>query len=88
MKTYKYSMDDKFKNMTYDDFFYYCEERACDGRWSLEEALLCLEIIERLKNIRVYTRVYTFSFYNKNKTIKAREEEWNIIKKNIFKEGL
>lgn len=73
-------MENKFKNMSYDEFFNYCEERACDGRWSLEEAILCLNILEHLWSIKVYT--YRI-FLSRNKTKKAREDEWNKIKEFI-----
>ena len=57
--------------------FYDCEELACDGRWGLEEAVLCLGIIRHLQSIRETT----FIFYNKKKTRKAREDEWERMKK-------
>ena len=69
----------KYESMSYEEFFNYCEERACDGRWGLEEAVLCLGIIKHLQSIRETT----FIFYNKKKTRKAREEEWEIMKKYI-----
>lgn len=77
-------MNNKFENMTHEDFLKYCEARACDGQWNIEEALLCLGVIKHLNNIKKCT----FKFYSKNKTKKAREEEWEILKKCIFKEGL
>ena len=70
-------MKEKFKDMSYEEFFNYCEERACDGRWGLGEALLCLEIIKHMNDIRICT----FKFYNKKKTKQAREAEWERIKK-------
>ena len=70
-------MVNKFKNMTFDEFFNYCEERACDGRWGLEEAVLCLGIIKHMQQIRIYT----FMFYDTKKTKKAREDEWERMKK-------
>ena len=70
-------MKEKFKDMSYEEFFNYCEERACDGRWGLEEAVLCLGIIRHLQSIRVTT----FIFYSKKKTKKAREAEWERMKK-------
>ncbi len=72
-------MNNKFKNMTHEDFLNYCEARACDGQWSLDEALVCLGAIKRLQSIRMTT----FMFYSKKKTKKAREEEWEIMKKYI-----
>ena len=74
-------MKNEFTNMTYEEFFNYCEERACDGQWDLNEAILCFGVIKHLQKIRVTT----FIFYSKKKTRKAREDEWERIK-NIFKE--
>ena len=70
-------MKEKFKDMSYEEFFNYCEERACDGRWGLEEAVLCLGIIRHMQQIRIYT----FMFYDAKKTKKAREAEWERMKK-------
>mgnify|MGYP003557472342 FL=1 len=70
-------MKEKFKDMSYEEFFNYCEERACDGRWGLEEAVLCLGIIKHMQQIRIYT----FMFYDAKKTKKAREDEWERMKK-------
>ena len=70
-------MKEKFKDMSYDEFFNYYEERACDGRWSLEEAVLCLGIVKHLQSIRVTT----FIFHSKKKTKKAREAEWERMRK-------
>ena len=72
-------MKEKFKDMSYEEFFNYCEERACDGRWGLEEAVLCLGIIRHMQQIRIYT----FMFYDAKKTKKAREDEWERMKKYI-----
>ena len=72
-------MKEKFKDMSYEEFFNYCEERACDGRWGLEEAVLCLGIIKHMQQIRIYT----FMFYDTKKTKKAREDEWERMKKYI-----
>ena len=67
----------KYESMSYEEFFNYCEERACDGRWGLEEAVLCLGIIKHMQQIRIYT----FMFYDAKKTKKAREDEWERMKK-------
>ena len=70
-------MNKKFENMSYDDFYTYCELRACDGQWDLKESLLCLGALKHLQSIRRTT----FMFYSKKKTRKAREAEWEIMKK-------
>lgn len=31
--------------MTFKDFEKWCEERACDGLWGFQEAVLCTDII-------------------------------------------
>lgn len=72
-------MNNKFENMTHEDFLNYCEARACDGQWDLNEALMCLGALKHLQSIRMTT----FMFYSKKKTRKAREEKWEIMKKYI-----
>lgn len=66
-----------FKNMTYKEFFKYCEERACDGRWSLNEASTCLAIIDKIEAIKVK------GFFKKKQTEKAKEEAWQQIIRGI-----
>ena len=60
------------KRMTYKEFKAYCNERACDGKWSFDEALNCIAIIDKIDAIKV--RV--LGFYSKKQTDEAREEAW------------
>lgn len=36
--------------MKYKEFNDWCNERACDGRWGLKEAILCVGICETISN--------------------------------------
>lgn len=39
--------------MTYAEFFNWCEERACDGRWSMSEAIYCISVIKQVESVCV-----------------------------------
>lgn len=34
--------------MTYKEFNTWCNQRACDGRWGMNEAMMCCDIITRI----------------------------------------
>ena len=34
--------------MTYKEFVQWCNERACDGRWGLLTAMVCIDIIDSM----------------------------------------
>ena len=63
-------MDIKLENMSYQEFKKYCSDRACDGQWSMLEAMACLNVIEEIDKIKVK------GLFKKKKTIEAREIEW------------
>ena len=46
-------MDIKLENMSYQEFKKYCSDRACDGQWSMLEAMACLNVIEEIDKIKV-----------------------------------
>lgn len=73
-----------FEEMTYKEFKDYCNERACDGKWGMNEALNCIAIIEAIDDIQV--RV--MGFYSRKKTQQAREEAWQKIILEIHKASL
>lgn len=37
--------------MTFEEFFNWCNERACDGCWSMTTAIICAEIIREVRKI-------------------------------------
>lgn len=53
--------------MTYKEFLAWCNDRACDGFWSLEVALCCTDLAHRL---------YRKPFWK-------RKKEWLKIKDEI-----
>ena len=56
----------KFKYMSFKEFSKYCNDRAADGQWSLEEALLCLNSISKIYKIKVRN---IGSLYNKERKL-------------------
>ena len=34
----------KIKDCTFDEFSKYCNDRACDGQWSMEDAITCADL--------------------------------------------
>jgi len=36
--------------MKYKEFSSWCNERACDGFWGLETAIVCIDIINRIQS--------------------------------------
>ena len=63
----------EISKMTYKEFKEFCNERACDGRWSFLEAISCLKIIEEIDSIKVK------GLFKKKATERAREAEWLTI---------
>ena len=63
-------MNLNLENMSYQEFKEWCEDRACDGRWSMLEAIACLDIIKEIDNIKAK------GLFKKKATLKAREEAW------------
>lgn len=42
--------------MKFKEFVNWCNERACDGCWSMETAILCIGIIEEIRKIPFWRR--------------------------------
>lgn len=58
------------ENMTYKEFKEFCTERSQDGKWSMLEAMACLQVIDEIDSIKVK------GLFSRRKTRQAREEEW------------
>ena len=58
------------EEMSYQDFKKWCNDRACDGRWDMLEAMACLDVIKEIDKIKVK------GLFKKKKTLEARELEW------------
>lgn len=68
--------DDLIKTLTYKEFKDLCRERACDGRWSMLESMVCIDIIEEIDRIRVKALGF---IPLRRKTAQAREKAWQEI---------
>ncbi len=49
--------------MTFKKFVKWCNDRSCDGRWGVVEAMICR---------KVYREVNSFPFWKRNKVWKNR----------------
>ena len=45
--------DELIKTLTYKEFKVFCNQRACDGRWSILEAMAYLDVIDEIDKIKV-----------------------------------
>lgn len=69
----KFKKDDvviNLEEMTYQEFKNWCNDRACDGKWSMLEAMACLQVIREIDSIKIK------GLFKKKQTLKARELEW------------
>ena len=62
-------MTKKVKDITFEEFAKWCNERACDGQWSMGTAITCIEVYRKVNTVK--------PLFGKKK---KREEEWNKIK--------
>lgn len=66
--------------MSYKEFFSWCNDRACDGMWSMKTAIICLDIIDEIEKIEVKF----LGIKLKRKTERLKEEAWQSIINNMF----
>ena len=69
-------MNVNLEEMSYQDFKKWCNDRACDGRLDMLEAMACLHIIREIDSIKVK------GLFKRKATMRAQEEAW---KKYNFK---
>lgn len=43
--------------MTFKQFKQWCNERACDGCWGMNDAMFCIELIETMQKIPFWKRI-------------------------------
>lgn len=67
-------MKKKLRDVSFEEFDKWANERACDGAWSINDALNSAEAIRLVLKVRPL-------FGRK----KAREKEWERIKREYFK---
>jgi hypothetical protein len=56
--------------MSYKEFSNWCNDRACDGRWSLQEALVYIDMLRKIDAVCVK------GLFKKRATRNAREIAW------------
>ena len=42
--------------MEYKQFYKWCTERTFDGHWGMQEAVICIDIIEKMKKTSILKR--------------------------------
>ncbi|WP_317398807.1 hypothetical protein [Anaerotruncus colihominis] len=42
--------------MTFKEFEAWCNQRACDGCWGMLDAMVCIDIIEKVRKQRFWKR--------------------------------
>lgn len=61
------------RDVTFEEFDAWANARACDGRWSLDDAMLCTQTVGAILSIKpIFGRK------------KKREEAWERIKAKRF----
>lgn len=63
----------KIKDVTFEEFSAWCNARACDGAWSMNMAIVCLEAHKKVYDVN--------PLFGKKK---KREAKWNEIKGEYF----
>lgn len=63
----------KLRDVTFEEFDEWANHRACDGKWSLSDAIQCAEAIRMVLDVKPL-------FGRKRK----REQEWERIKQEYF----
>ena len=58
---------------SFKEFMSYCNDRACDGRWSLNMAVVSIRAVNHVQSVKPL-------FGRK----KAREKKWEEIRKEYF----
>ena len=74
-------MNKLFEEMSYKEFKHYCNERACDGKWTADEALMCIKIMREIDSIEVKV----LGIRSTKQTKQAKENAWNKFKEKLSK---
>lgn len=52
--------------MTYKQFIKWCNERTCDGQWSMITALTCINVIKTINKVPFWKRENEWQKLNKD----------------------
>lgn len=70
--------------MTFREFVSWCNERACDGCWGMLEAMVCIDIIGKVRKQRFWKRE---RFWQEEHAVDVMEQIVNPIEKKIAELG-
>ena len=60
--------------MKYKEFEQWCNERACDGRWSMQTAIACIEIMKEVNKQPFWKRE---KYWRENFSVEERKAAGN-----------
>ena len=63
----------RIKDITFEEFISWANDRACDGAWALDTAVVCIKAIDEVLAVK--------PLFGKKK---AREKKWQEIKGEYF----
>lgn len=66
--------------MKFKEFVNWCNERACDGRWGMLEAIACINVINEIMKIQFWKRE---KIWKENYEQQVLEEIINPIEKKL-----
>lgn len=61
--------------MKYKEFVKWCNDRACDGMWSMETALVCIRILSDIRQLPFWKRKKAWMKIKSNRQIEKFIEE-------------
>lgn len=61
------------KDVSYKEFKEWCNKRACDGRWSIQDAIVSSQIIDQVERVKIR------GIFKRKQTMVAREKEFRKI---------
>lgn len=73
--------------MTFKEFMAWCNYRACDGCWGMQEALLCIEVGREVKKQPLWKREKTWQKLNAENGIEEIIEILDQKRKEVFRNG-
>jgi hypothetical protein len=64
--------------VTYKQFKSWCNERACDGRWGMNTALACIEVMKQINRKPFWKREKEWQKWNRDWRIEEIFVTWKI----------
>lgn len=73
--------------MTYKEFVKWCNERACDGRWGLLTAIVCIDIIDSMRSTPFWRRKKKWNEYEQRVVTELVNPTNEKIREHLEKEA-